>query len=214
MDYTPELPPYLRAKQSAGHDTAEDDFCPQLPPHLLSKEEDSDDFCPQLPAHLIKKPVVEISEDEFCPQLPSHLSKKGSSGVRKENDIDSEDEFCPTLPPHLTKKAKVPKILGPTLPSNYKLPACDLQTKISDDSSSDDDIQGPVHGPLPPSKPVDMDKYIEDRMQRRTNAIKEKMTKKVCILLITSLWICVYVVFGRCHYPKCLRFVYRLVLLR
>lgn len=203
MDYTPELPQHLIDRLAMDSDDA-DDFCPELPPGLRPSTPDipdeADDFCPQLPPHLLPGNTTNINEgldgDEFCPQLPPHLKlmpsfnkndlkKRKSKGSLSSAEPHPEDEFCPALPPHLRNKksSSRPRVLGPTLPKDYHppSPSSAVSNHVSTDSSSEDDAEpGQVYGPLPASKPVDMDRYIEETIEKRTKAMQDKISGKVC----------------------------------
>ncbi|KAB7495083.1 GPALPP motifs-containing protein 1 [Armadillidium nasatum] len=81
---------------------------------------------------------------------------------------DGADMFCPALPPHLINKNDTePRVVGPTLPKNFKPPE-ECMSKLSyEEEKSDSDVEEDLVGPLPES--VGDERFTGPEMEYRLN---------------------------------------------
>ncbi|KAL7642578.1 UNVERIFIED_CONTAM: hypothetical protein RMT77_007139 [Armadillidium vulgare] len=100
------------------------------------------------------------------------------------NSDDEADMFCPALPPHLINKTDTePRVVGPTLPKNFKPPE-ECMSKLSyEEEKSDSDVEEDLVGPLPetvgderftgPEMEYRLNKMIADVSNQDKNTVRE-----------------------------------------
>jgi len=146
---------------------------------------------PMLPPHLQKDRSSDSSSDEesYGPKLPS----TGCKGPEKRNnqngyeaskertnqsgsDDSSDDDYGPSLPPHLLNQSKPStnntRILGPSLPAGFSLPA-PVQRHSESDSDDDD-----VIGPRLPTQSLTAGQSVALDMEERARRMKDKLEGK------------------------------------
>ena len=180
-------------------------YGPALPPHMMKNKEKSkfendfssseeeigeDDFCPALPPHLLKK----FKHEGNCSSKEQPNNKISLSAKRNSDDLlckIDENEYGAALPPHLLKKKdnETKRVIGPALPANF----CSLTSEpvdVPSDSESDEseeDDDGLLIGPVPSNKRFDEKQYKIEQFEQRARKMKDKLTKKVRIILHSIL---------------------------
>ncbi|SGY61538.1 BQ5605_C007g04568 [Microbotryum silenes-dioicae] len=190
---------------------------PQLPPHLAAASSSSSSSGPQLPPHVPagpSRPSTQTVGPVFPPSAPTAAGPSLAAPV--QDDDDSDDDYGPSLPPDLAAArtttassiaagpstapdAPTKKVLGPTLPSDYR-PSPSVSGAVSDSAASpplrpykketplsnlcsddDDDAFGPM--PLPAgasgySEENEGVRLVREREERQREREREAERKK------------------------------------
>ncbi|XP_045613031.1 GPALPP motifs-containing protein 1 [Procambarus clarkii] len=177
--------------QSNDESMDEDSFLPALPPHLLGKigvgsnNQSASLNEKRLSPNLQKQNLQRISDHSPNKAVKHDLTQKQDS-ESDDDDDDEDDMYGPALPPHLLNKNQEKRsaqdnrrIVGPTLPKGFVPPKVPYRENDKEENSdSEDNNDGSVIGPVPPTEEFNEEEYRVRQFELRAQRMKDRLEGK------------------------------------